>query len=99
MPLNFLWIIHSEVGDKNFDLFILRPRILPGVLQGFTCPEEGRGKRGRNEQLLAGSDGYGDPVESLRDIAACFLCIQLPFNCPLPLFGNESDQPDSTLCL
>lgn len=37
-------------------------------------------------------------MESLRDIAAYFLHIQLSLNCPLPLLGNESDQPMTPLC-
>lgn len=38
-------------------------------------------------------------MESQRDIAAYFLCIQLPFNCHLPLLGNESNQPVTPLCV
>lgn len=38
IALNLFWVIHLVVGKKNFGLLVLKPRKLPGVLQGFTCP-------------------------------------------------------------
>lgn len=55
MVLNYLWVIHSEVGNKNFNLFILKPRKLPGILQGFFYLSwEKREKVERNDSFWQG---------------------------------------------
>lgn len=97
MPLNFLWVIHSEVGDKNFNLFILRSRILPGVLQGFTWPEEGRGKQGRNDSSWQGQM----VMEILWKVWETLLFISCVSSCHLTalyLFLGTSQTNPTPLC-
>lgn len=76
------------MGDKNLDLFILKPRKLPVVLQ-VLCAQllrRGEERKGRGRMPAPGRD----PVERLSELL--FPVCSLAAYCPPRHLGNESDR-------